>query len=114
FGGRLGPTRGKDLVEQVVGTAFQTFGGEDPHPGAFTKAAMLLRGITTGHSFQDGNKRTGFLLAIFYLESVGHPTTPELPIVAVVTLSRRVSAGKVRDIAHFAHIASELEKSWKL
>ncbi|CAN5831438.1 hypothetical protein BH23CHL2_BH23CHL2_10860 [soil metagenome] len=63
FGGRRGPARDARLVEQVVGAAFQTFEGVDPHPGPFDKAAMLLRGITQGHPFNDGNKRTGFLLA---------------------------------------------------
>ncbi|SRR5579871_2343306 len=62
FGGRLGSVREDGLVEQVVGAAFQTFGGVDPHPSPFDKAAMLLRGITQGHPFTDGNKRTGFLL----------------------------------------------------
>jgi prophage maintenance system killer protein len=32
---------------------------------------MLLRGITQGHPFNDGNKRTGFLLATYYLNLVG-------------------------------------------
>src|SRR3954470_20892606 len=62
YGGRSGPVRGEGLVEQAVAAAFQTFGGVDPHPGPFQKAAMLLRGITQGHPFNDGNKRTGFLL----------------------------------------------------
>src|SRR5665647_102468 len=61
FGGRLGPQRSKGLVEQVVAAAFQTFGDLDPHPDPLDKAAMLLRGITQGHPFPDGNKRTGFM-----------------------------------------------------
>lgn len=65
FGGRPGPVRQEGLVEQVVAAAFQTFQGADPHPSPFDKAAMLLRGITQGHPFTDGNKRTGFLVAIY-------------------------------------------------
>src|SRR5438132_8430344 len=49
FGGRPGPARHEGLVEQVVAAAFQTFGGHDPHPSHFDKAAVLLRGITQGH-----------------------------------------------------------------
>src|SRR5436305_1087517 len=56
FGGRGGPVRGEGLVEQAVAAAFQTFAGIDPHPGPFAKAAMLFRGITQGHPFNDGNK----------------------------------------------------------
>src|SRR3712207_5311338 len=59
FGGRSGPSRGEGLVEQAVGAAFQSYAGEDPHPSPFEKAAMLLRGISQGHPFNDGNKRTG-------------------------------------------------------
>jgi len=63
FGGRSGPEREPGLVAQAVGAAFQQFGGFDPHPDPFEKAAMLLRGITQGHPFNDGNKRTGLLVA---------------------------------------------------
>jgi death-on-curing protein len=64
----VGPApRAPGLVEQVVAGAFHTFGGDDPHPGPFDKAAMLLRGITQGHPFTDGNKRTGILVASYYL-----------------------------------------------
>src|SRR5690554_4673715 len=36
----------------------------------FEKAAMLLRGITQGHPFTDGNKRTGFLTALYFLTEI--------------------------------------------
>lgn len=49
YGGRPGAARDRGLVVQVVAAAFQTYAGEDPHPGRFDKAAMLLRGITQGH-----------------------------------------------------------------
>lgn len=109
FGGRLGSTRGMELVEQVVGAAFQTYGGEDPHPEAFAKAAMLLRGITGGHPFQDGNKRTGFLVAAYYLDSTSHPIPRELPVDIVVALSRRVSSGEIRDVSIIGQV---LEGLW--
>src|SRR5438309_1517818 len=54
FGGRIAPPRDAGLVEQVIGAAFQTFEGTDPHQDPFDKAAMLLRGITQGHPFNDG------------------------------------------------------------
>lgn len=110
FGGRFGPTRGIGLVEQVVAAAFQTFAGRDPHPGPFDKAAMLLRGITQGHPFNDENKRTGFLLAAYYLDLAGHPMPPRFPVADVLTLGVRVSAGDVR---YIAEIAAELERLWR-
>jgi death-on-curing protein len=97
FGGRPGPVRQEGLVEQVVAAAFQTYQGEDPHPSPFDKAAVLLRGITQGHPFTDANKRTGFLVAVYYLARVGYALRPELSQAEVVSFSRRVSAGEVRD-----------------
>jgi death on curing protein len=102
FGGRSGPVRQEGLVEQVVAAAFQTFQEADPHPSRFDKAAMLLRGITQGHPFTDGNKRTGFLVAIYYLDRVGFVLRPNLFRAEVVSFCRRVSAGEVRDLQTIA------------
>lgn len=109
FGGRSGPVRAEGLVEQIVGAAFQTFGGEDPRPDPFEKAAMLLRGITQGHPFHDGNKRTGFLTVAYFLEHVGHPLPRELDIESVVSLCMRVSSGDLRDLAT---IAEAIRQCW--
>jgi len=98
FGGRRGPVRQEGLVEQVVAAAFQTFQQTDPHPSPFDKAAMLLRGITQGHPLADGNKRTGFLVAIYYLDRVGFVLRPSLAPGQVISFCRRVSAGEVRDL----------------
>jgi death-on-curing protein len=108
-GGRSGPTRGIGLVEQVVGAAFQTFSGADPYPGPFDKAAMLLRGITQGHPFEDGNKRTGFLLATYYLERVGYPLPDGFSKAAAEHLCLRISAGELRGVDV---IADELKHIW--
>ena len=109
FGGRSGPAREEGLVEQVVAAAFQTYAGVDPHPGPFEKAAMLMRGITQGHPFNDGNKRTGLLLAAYYLELVGYPAPGRLVADEVVDFCLRVSAGAVRDVTA---IATELRDLW--
>jgi death-on-curing protein len=110
FGGRAGAIRARGLVEQVVAAAFQTFEGTDPHPGPFDKAAMLLRGITQGHPFNDGNKRTGFLLTAYYLRLSGHPLPAHIPVDDVVSLCLRVSAGDIRDVAI---ITDDLERLWQ-
>lgn len=102
FGGRLGPAREQALVEQVIGAAFQAFAGNDPHPEPFDKAAMLLRGITQGHPFHDGNKRTGFLTAMYFLARVGYDLNPDLDQLEVIEFCRQVSAGDVRDVGEMA------------
>ncbi len=110
FGGRIGAVRQEGLVEHVIGAALQRFGDVDPHPGAFGKAAMLLRGITAGHPFQDGNKRTGFLLATFYLEQVGHSLPEHLSVESAEALSLAISAGTLRDVEE---ITRQLEALWQ-
>jgi death-on-curing protein len=102
FGGRQGPARAAGLVEQVVAAAFQTFDGTEIHPDPFDKAAMLLRGITQGHPFADGNKRSGFLLATYFLARVGYSLDPEVDEAEIIGFCLRVSAGEVRDVAEIA------------
>ena len=109
FGGRLGPERQEGLVEQIVGAAFQTFEDVDPHPKPFDKAAMLLRGITQGHPFTDGNKRTGILLTGYYLERMGYPLPDPFPDEAIEKLTIRISAGQIRDIGE---ITNQLQRLW--
>jgi death-on-curing protein len=97
FGGRTGHEREAGLVELAIGAAFQTFGGAEPHPTPFDKAAVILRGITQGHPFVDGNKRTGFLTAAYYLEQTGYPAPAIFPVDEVVAFCEDVSAGEIRD-----------------
>lgn len=70
---------------------------------------MLLRGIIQGHPFYDGNKRTGFLVAAYFLELVGYPPPEPLPVDDVVQLCLAISAGAIRDIAVIAH---QLQRLW--
>jgi death-on-curing protein len=109
IGGRSGPVRAPGLVEPVVAASFQTYGNHDPHPTPFDKAAMLLRGITQGHPFVDGNKRTGFAVASYVLEMTGYPMPPALAVDETIDLCVRVSAGTLRDVEA---IASELRRLW--
>jgi len=50
---------------------FQTFGGEELFPTLRKKGASLCYGLIKNHSFQDGNKRSGILIMITYLELNG-------------------------------------------
>lgn len=110
FGGRVAPAREAGLVEQVVAAAFQTYEGHDPHPEPFAKAAMLLRGITQGHPFNDANKRTGLLTAAYYLALLGIPLPEPYDTAAAFALCLRVSAGELREVET---IAAELRRLWQ-
>ena len=69
---------------------------------------MLLRGITQGHPFNDGNKRTGFLTASYFLDLMGCLLPAALDVEATVTLCVRVSAGGVRAVDEIAHIGASV------
>jgi prophage maintenance system killer protein len=55
-----------------------------------------------GHPFYDPNKRTGFLLAIYYLDRVGFALRTNLSWGEVVSFCRRDSAREVRDLQTIA------------
>jgi len=99
YGGHGGSVRAPGLVEQVIAAAFQTFGDVDPYPEVLAKAAMLLRGVAGGHPFQDGNKRTSFILVMWYLDAMGTRLPPAFDVAGAVTLCVRVAAGDLRDLA---------------
>jgi death-on-curing protein len=46
-----------------------SFFGEDLHKTLYDKAAAYLFHIVSNHPFNDGNKRTGALTAILFLET---------------------------------------------
>jgi death-on-curing protein len=60
------------LLESAVARPQATFGGEDLHPDLFLKAAALLHALIQNHPFVDGNKRTGALAVILFLELNGY------------------------------------------
>jgi len=110
YGGHPGTNRGVELLEQVVGAAFQTFGQQETHPETFEKAAMLLRGIVQGHPFGDGNKRTGFALAGYYLNLVGIAApADDWDEDEVTEFCMAVSAGDIRDVSA---IGERLKRLW--
>jgi death-on-curing protein len=69
-GGLLGL---KDIgrLESVVASQFQNVFGLELYPTLLHKAASIMRGIICDHPFLDGNKRTGILSAIIFLEMNG-------------------------------------------
>ena len=70
---------------------------------------MLWRGITGGHPFEDGNKRTGFMVACYHLERAGFRDPPDWPAEEVIAFGLQVSAHTVDDISG---IADRLRTWW--
>ena len=62
----FGQERGKAL-DGIIGSLYQTFGGDDLYPSIEEKAAHLIYFIIKDHPFNDGNKRIGCLLFLLFL-----------------------------------------------
>jgi death on curing protein len=70
YGGATG-LRDQAMLEAALARPFQTFGGHELYPDAFSKAAAILESILFNHPFVDGNKRTGYLLCLTLLREAG-------------------------------------------
>lgn len=60
------------LLESAVMRPQSNFGGSDLYPAVFDKAAVLMHSLILNHAFVDGNKRTGTVSAIIFLELNGY------------------------------------------
>ena len=58
-------------LEAAVATQTQAAFGRELYADVFEKAAALARGVIADHAFVDGNKRTGMLAALTFLQSNG-------------------------------------------
>jgi death-on-curing protein len=70
YGGFAG-LRDPGLLESAVAMPRATAGGEFVHEGLFAKAAAYAFHIAQNQPFVDGNKRTGLLAAIVFLDLNG-------------------------------------------
>ncbi len=67
YGGGHGIAR-LPLLESAIMRPQASFGGEDLYPTIFNKAAALMHSLIMNHAFVDGNKRTGTVSAIVFLD----------------------------------------------
>jgi len=70
FGGGAG-LRSMPLLESAVAQPQASFDGAYLHVGVFEIAAAYLFHVVQNHPFVDGNKRTGLLSALVFLELNG-------------------------------------------
>lgn len=66
----FGRERGR-LLEGIVSTLYQGFGGQDLYPSTEAKAANLLYLVVKDHPFLDGNKRSAAALFVYFLNRNG-------------------------------------------
>ena len=103
YGGGAG-LRDRGLLESAVAQPQASFGGELAHEGLFAMAAAYLFHIVKNHPFVDGNKRTGLLAAIVFLDVNGIGI--EHPSDALYELTMGVAEGRIDKPA----VAIELER----
>lgn len=70
YGGARG-IRDQGLLESAVAQPQATFDGDFVHEGLFAMAAAYLFHIVSNHPFFDGNKRTGLLSSLVFLDING-------------------------------------------
>ena len=71
FGGAVG-VRDQGLLESAIATPQASYGGEFVHADLFSMAAAYAFHIAENQPFLDGNKRTGVLAAVVFLELNGY------------------------------------------
>jgi death-on-curing protein len=100
YGGERG-VRDMNLLESAVAQARATFGGEFLHRGIFDMATAYLFHIVQNHPFLDGNKRTGLVAALVFLELNGIEL--QAPVGSLYELTIRVATGRAGkpEIAEF-------------
>lgn len=60
------------LLESAVMRPQSSFGGKDLYPTIFDKGAAMIHSLIMNHAFVDGNKRTGTVSTITFLELNGY------------------------------------------
>ena len=92
FGGPSG-IRDETLLESALDKPRNLFAYAEPNH--FDLAASYAFGIITNHPFADGNKRTGFLVAVVFLELNGYRFAANEVDAALQTLA--LAAGEVSE-----------------
>lgn len=62
-------------LESALASMQQATFGQELHPTAYDKAAVLMRGLIADHPFVDGKKRSGIVSALVFLNLNGLDTS---------------------------------------
>ncbi|HEX5222298.1 MAG TPA: type II toxin-antitoxin system death-on-curing family toxin [Verrucomicrobiae bacterium] len=94
FGGSAG-IRDEGLMDSALGKPLNLFAYSKPD--VFDLAASYAFGLVKNHPFIDGNKRTGFIVAIVFLELNGYRFNASEVDATVRTLA--LAAGEMSEAA---------------
>ncbi len=95
FGGAAG-LRDEAMLDSALGKPLNPFAYGKPR--VFDLAASYCYGIVKNHPFVDGNKRTGFIAAVVFLELNGYAFHASEVDAALQTLA--LAAGEVSEAAY--------------
>lgn len=90
--GGISGVRDMSLLDAAIKAPFQTFDHTDLYPEIESKAAHLAFGLIQNHPFLDGNKRTGLLAMLVFLEVNG--ITLSYSDKELVDLGLKIACGK--------------------
>jgi len=90
YGGQQG-VRDLGLLESALAQPLATFGGQSLHTDVFEMAAAYLFHVVQNHPFLDGNKRTGAVAALVFLDLNG--VEIDAPKGSLYELTMRVATG---------------------
>lgn len=99
YGGLAG-LRDQGLLQSALARAQQIYACGDS-PDIFEMAAAYTSGIVRNHPFVDGNKRTGFVVGILFLELNGYAFTASEEDAAQAVLNLAAGAMEESDYASF-------------
>ena len=100
YGGDYG-VRDMGLLESAVAQPQATFGGEFLHKDLFEMAAAYLFHVVQNHPFLDGNKRTGAVAALVFLDLNGVEINAPKGSVYDLTMSAATGQAGKTQIAEF-------------
>lgn len=107
YGGGTG-IRDRALLESAAAQPRSTFDGEPLHRDLFEMAAAYLFHIVANHPFVDGNKRTGLVAALVFVDLNGIHMEHGSDILYEITMATAEGrTGKDRIAKVMRHLASD-------
>ncbi len=105
YGGEHG-VRDQHLLESAIAQPRAAFGGQYLHSDVFEMAAAYLFHVVQNHPFADGNKRTGAVAALVFLDwNHVRVRTDEEGLVDITLRVATGQSGKAEVADHFRSLA---------
>lgn len=106
FGGIHGISR-FELLESAIMRPQATFSGKDLYPTVFLKAAAMMHSIVMNHAFVDGNKRTGTVSGLVFLELNGFRLDADHDVLIDAVLKVESKKWNIEKLANWLKTSSK-------